>query len=282
MPDEHSNLKAPASAPRAGGNRRRGRRGGRGRGPRPVIAKAGAPGSEEILTAPETGEPSTPPGEAAEHADHHEADSSGDFREPHPEAPADFASHETVPEEAHEAEPVAETTQAPEPARAPEPPREPPRDRRPENRRPDRRPEPPAQRQWAKPADFRPAETTAISEAVAHATEIAESLKQMIDQLDEVLELVEVAERQKLADEREIEELRRALRRIQPPRREPPPPLPSRDPRRDQPRRDEPRRDYREQNQRRDEPRQNQPPREQPEKPEAPPSPLEAEQPHTD
>ena len=40
----------------------------------------------------------------------------------------------------------------------------------------------------------------------------------MIDHLDEVLELVEVAERQKLADEREIDELRRALRRIQPPR----------------------------------------------------------------
>ena len=49
----------------------------------------------------------------------------------------------------------------------------------------------------------------------------------MIDQLDEVLELVEVAERQKLADEREIDELRRALRRIQPPRRELPPPPPA-------------------------------------------------------
>ena len=275
MPDESSNLKSPAPAARADGNRRRGRRGGRGRSPRPVIAKAGAPGSEEISPTPETVEPSAPPRDSADHAEPHEGDTSGDFREPHSEAPADFAA----PETGSEAEPVAETSHAPEPARAPEMPRERPRDRRPENRRPERRPEPPAQRQWVKPADFRPAETTAISEAVAHATEIAESLKQMIDQLDEVLELVEVAERQKLADEREIEELRRALRRIQPPRREQPPSLPSREPRRDQPRRDEPRRDYREQNQRRDEPRQNQPPREQSEKPEAPPSPPEAAQP---
>ena len=266
VPDETSNLNPPAPRRAAGNNRRRGRRGGRGRGPRPVVAKPGVTGSEEISPAPEAVETGTPAIETAEHAEH-AGDSAGDFREPHAEAPAEFASHETGPEAGHETEPAAETSDAPEPPRTPKPPRESARDRRPENRRPDRRPEPPAQRQWAKPADFRPADTTAISEAVAHATEIAESLKQMIDQLDEVLELVEVAERQKLADEREIEELRRALRRIQPPRREQQPPLPSRDPRRDQPRRD-----YREQNQRRDEPRQNLPPREQPEKQEEPPA----------
>ena len=250
MPDEQSNLKSPAPL-RSGGNRRRGRRGGRSRGPHPVTGKPGIAGAEEISPAPAALEAVAPPGEAAEHAEL-EADSSGDFREPHAEAPADFASHETGSEEAHEPEPGAETGPTPEPARAPEPARDSRRDRRPEVRRLERRPEPPGQRQWAKPADFRPAETSAISEAVAHATEIAESLKQMIDQLDEVLELVEVAERQKLADEREIEELRRALRRIQPPRREPPPPSRG-------PRRDEPRRDYREPNQRRDEPRRPQP-----------------------
>ena len=275
MPDEHSNLKSPT--PRPSANRRRGRRGGRGRSPRPVIAK---PGSEEISPAPETVDQSTPPREAAEHAEPHDGDNSGDFREPHAEAPADFASHETGLEGAHESEP--ETTQITEPTSAPAIPREPQRERRPENRPPERQRQPPAQRQWAKPIDFRPAETTAISEAVAHATEIAESLKQMIDQLDEVLELVEVAERQKLADEREIEELRRALRRIQPPRREQQPPMPSRDLRRDPPRRVEPRREYREQNERRDDPRPNHPPRGQPEKAELPPSPPEAEQPHTD
>jgi hypothetical protein len=199
------------------------------------MAKPAAPGTEEISTTPEMPDQNTPPQEAAEHPEHHEANSSGDFREPHAEAPADFASHETEPVEKPVTEPAAEISLAPETRSQ----REFPRDRRPA-----RRPEPPRQRQWVKPADFRPAETSAISEAVAHATEIAESLKQMIDQLDEVLELVEVAERQKLADEREIDELRRALRRIQPPRREllPPrrEPLPSRPPRRDEPRHSQP------------------------------------------
>ena len=118
----------------------------------------------------------------------------------------------------------------------PEKPGRPPRPDRPERperfeRRNELRPPKPA---YVKPADFRPAETSAIHEAVSIATEIATSLKQMIDQLDEILELVEVAERQKLADEREIDELRRALRRIQPPRQFQQAP-PQRAPRRDEP-----------------------------------------------
>jgi hypothetical protein len=36
--------------------------------------------------------------------------------------------------------------------------------------------------------------------------------------MEEVLELVELAERQKLTDEREIDSLRRLLRQLQPPR----------------------------------------------------------------
>ena len=48
--------------------------------------------------------------------------------------------------------------------------------------------------------------------------QVVDSLKGALDQMDEVLELVEVAERQKLADEREIESLRRALRQLQRPR----------------------------------------------------------------
>ena len=205
-----------------------------------MIAKTGAPGSEEISPAPETLEHDAPPADTTEHAEHHEGDTAGDFREPHAEAPADFASHETDSPETPAGEPAAEIspTTAARPTR--EFHREPQRDRRPE-----RRPEPLRPKPWVKPADFRPAETSAVSQAVAHATEIAESLKQMIDQLDEVLELVEVAERQKVADEREIDELRRALRRIQPPRREPSPPprrepLPSRPPRRDEPRQVQP------------------------------------------
>jgi hypothetical protein len=84
--------------------------------------------------------------------------------------------------------------------------------------RPERRQEPPRSKPWVKPADFRPADTSAIHQAVVHATEIAESLRELTDRIDEILELVEVAERQKLADERELDNLRRALRRIQPPR----------------------------------------------------------------
>jgi hypothetical protein len=198
------------------------------------------------------------------------ADTSGDFREPHPEEPAEAAlaeqmspvssepGAEAIPEAAHEPAPEAppahehEHRPAPEPARQ----RPPARPIQPEYRRPE-------PRSWAKPPDFRPAEVSAISQAVAHATEIAESLKHTIDQLDEILELVELAERQKLADEREIDELRRALRRIQPPRYQPPPPRgPRRDeprreePRRDEPRRDEPHRGYREHGPRPEESRQ--------------------------
>jgi hypothetical protein len=59
--------------------------------------------------------------------------------------------------------------------------------------------------------------SSAISQAVEEVTQIVESLKQALEQMEEVLELVELAERQKSADEREIESLRRALRKIQQP-----------------------------------------------------------------
>lgn len=268
MPDEQSNLKSSAPAARSGGNRRRGRRGGRGRGPRPVGDK---PGAEENSPAPSTAEISAEtaaPIEATEAAPQteHEAEATGGFREPHSDVPEGFSSHEEVPPvEIHEPESVAEAAPVP-------PVREPRREQRRDDRR-DLRPSPPppripvSQRQWVKPADFRPAETSAISEAVAHATFIANALKELHDQLDEVLELIEVAERQKIADERELDELRRALRRIQPQRQQPPPER-FQPPQRSQPRRDEPRRP--------------QSPRERPEnRPEPPPSP-EAELPHTD
>ena len=224
---------------------------------------------------PETADVPTGSTETAEQDEHaeHEAEAAGGFREPHSEVPAEFASHETEPVEAPAVEPTAKLPAAPEPVRAPEPPRELQRDRWPERRSEPQRPKP-----WVKPADFRPAEASAVSQAVELATEIAESLKHMIDHLDEVLELVEVAERQKLADEREIEELRRALRRIQPPRREQQPPSPpARGPRRDEPRRDEPNRSHRDQGQRHDEPRRE--PREQSQRRDEPPVQREPEPP---
>jgi hypothetical protein len=61
-------------------------------------------------------------------------------------------------------------------------------------------------------------EGSSISHAVSEVTHIVEALRQSLAQMEEVLELVELAERQKLGDEREIDSLRRALRRIHHPR----------------------------------------------------------------
>jgi hypothetical protein len=59
---------------------------------------------------------------------------------------------------------------------------------------------------------------SAISQAVSEVTQVVESLKQALNQMEDVLELVELAERQKLTDEREIDSLRRLLRQLQQPR----------------------------------------------------------------
>jgi TolA-binding protein len=61
---------------------------------------------------------------------------------------------------------------------------------------------------------------SAVAKAADEVRQVVESLEQALEQMEEVLELLETAERQKFADEREIESLRRALRRIQPPRGE--------------------------------------------------------------
>jgi predicted RNase H-like nuclease (RuvC/YqgF family) len=55
-----------------------------------------------------------------------------------------------------------------------------------------------------------------LMQAADEVAEVIESLKQTLAQMEEVMELIEVAERQKLTDEREIESLRRALRQLQP------------------------------------------------------------------
>jgi len=59
-----------------------------------------------------------------------------------------------------------------------------------------------------------PAEPAAIGAAVSEVEKIVDALKRAAEQMEEVLELVELAERQKLADEREIDSLRRALNRM--------------------------------------------------------------------
>ena len=55
----------------------------------------------------------------------------------------------------------------------------------------------------------------AIHQALDDVMQIVGALKQAQDKMEEVLELVELAERQKLADEREIDQLRRTLRQVQ-------------------------------------------------------------------
>ncbi|MEY2428142.1 MAG: hypothetical protein QOJ40_1027 [Verrucomicrobiota bacterium] len=52
---------------------------------------------------------------------------------------------------------------------------------------------------------------------------IIETLKDTLDDMDEVLETLELAQRQQGADEQEIESLRRALRQLQRPREGGPP-----------------------------------------------------------
>ena len=62
-----------------------------------------------------------------------------------------------------------------------------------------------------------------LAAAVDDVRRIVESLEEALEQMEHVLELVELAEEQKMSDEREIENLRRALRRLQQgPRHEPP------------------------------------------------------------
>ena len=62
----------------------------------------------------------------------------------------------------------------------------------------------------ALPAKF--AET--IQEALEQTNEIIVTLRAALDDMEEVLETVELAERQKIDDEREIESLQRALRQL--------------------------------------------------------------------
>src|SRR5215469_7653647 len=74
-----------------------------------------------------------------------------------------------------------------------------------------------------RPPAYKPRQEQNLSPVAKAANEvrhIVESLEQALEQMEEVLELVELAEHQKHDDEREIESLRRALRRIQLPRGE--------------------------------------------------------------
>jgi hypothetical protein len=102
----------------------------------------------------------------------------------------------------------AAVPQAAVPINPSEPPESPARPEPPKHRFQPDVPPPPA----AKP------DGSAISQAVNEVMQAIESLKQAMEQMEEALELVELAERQKLADEHEIDSLRRLLHQLHRPR----------------------------------------------------------------
>ncbi len=58
----------------------------------------------------------------------------------------------------------------------------------------------------------------AVQQAIEEVNHIIETLRAALDDMDAVLETLELAERQKIGDEQEIETLRRGLRQLYRPR----------------------------------------------------------------
>jgi hypothetical protein len=108
------------------------------------------------------------------------------------DSPIEEARHEAADETLGEESEAGELQERYEPERR-EPPRHAPAERR----------------------DFRPAPPAAIADAIAEVNHIIASLKQVLDEMEEVLETLELAEVQKSADEREIQSLRNALRQFE-------------------------------------------------------------------
>ena len=63
-----------------------------------------------------------------------------------------------------------------------------------------------------------PASPAAVQQAIEEVNHIIETLRATLDDMEAVLETLELAERQKTADEQEIETLRRGLRQLHRPR----------------------------------------------------------------
>jgi hypothetical protein len=66
--------------------------------------------------------------------------------------------------------------------------------------------------------ESRPAEPMAVQAAIEEVNHIIETLRSTLTDMEDVLETLELAERQKIADEQEIETLRRGLRQLHRPR----------------------------------------------------------------
>jgi hypothetical protein len=67
-------------------------------------------------------------------------------------------------------------------------------------------------------AQRRPADPASVTDAIEQVNKVIESLRESLDEMEAVLETLELAERQKNADEQEIESLRRSLRNLHRPR----------------------------------------------------------------
>jgi hypothetical protein len=63
-----------------------------------------------------------------------------------------------------------------------------------------------------------PAAPAAVQQAIEEVNHIIKTLQETLEGMDEVLETLELAERQKTADEQEIESLLRGLRQLRQPR----------------------------------------------------------------
>jgi hypothetical protein len=68
------------------------------------------------------------------------------------------------------------------------------------------------------PQDRQPASPAGVQRAIEEVNQIIETLRGTLDDMEDVLETLELAERQKIADEQEIETLRRGLRQLHRPR----------------------------------------------------------------
>jgi len=66
-----------------------------------------------------------------------------------------------------------------------------------------------------------PAAPANVRGAIDEVNHVIEKLRESLDDMEEVLETLELAERQKDADEHEIDSLRRALRQVNRPRENP-------------------------------------------------------------
>ena len=191
MADEESSKSKESGAPEKRPRARRSRRGGRGRG---RGRKTGS-GRERTVESQPAADAVEPTGVE----ERIEASEPAAEEMPIADSPIEEARHEAADESFREQHPHAEE---PEPYSPAEP--------APEHREPAR-----PRHEAAERRDFRPAAPQAIADAIAEVNHVIASLRQVLDEMEEVLETLELAEVQKNADEREIQSLRNALRQME-------------------------------------------------------------------